>query len=260
MNIHYSRTGIEHLAQNVLKSFDETLVNSDPMAIPIEEVMEFQYKLRIHYVSLSKQGNIHGLTMFDDGTVPTYDPKEKRYVSTPSKAGDIFIEKKLLAKNRVNRLRFTLAHELAHWLIHQENYVEFEKCAYKTSTNSHGAIEREADYLAAALLMPQGRVRVAFKRHKSLVHDAIVPQLSSVFQVSPQAMAFRLSDLNLIGRRYEDVAAERSEHTLRCPRCSSPVCDITSTSKPFAAEAAGIELKILCPRCGDAVNIKLENT
>lgn len=48
-------------------------------------------------------------------------------------------------------------------------------------------------------------MRVAFKRHKSLVQEAIIPQLASIFQVSIQAMALRLRDLNLNGRRYENV-------------------------------------------------------
>lgn len=102
-----------------------------------------------------KYGTIHGMTVFQDGLVPVFDSVSKQYVDRVALAGDIFIEKKLLAKNRVNRLRFTLAHELAHWMIHQEQCKQGNGIACKTSTNSEKLIEREADYLAAALLMPQ---------------------------------------------------------------------------------------------------------
>ncbi len=266
MSKQFTLQGFNKLAQNTLKQFDSKLVDSEPCPIPIDEIMEFQYGLNIRYESLSKTDTIHGITVFDDCLVPIYDFRAKSYVNVAAKAGDIFIERKLLAKNRGNRLRFTLAHELAHWIIHQEEYGNQDDLACKTSSKSVDKMEREADYLAAALLMPEGRLRVAWKRTQGLVHEAKIPQLASMFQVSSQAMALRLSDLNLSGRRYENVTADgqqarhRKTHALRCPHCSSPLGNISASSKPFGAESTGMDLNLFCHHCKHEVCITLENT
>ncbi len=264
MNKKYSRQALDHLAQNVVKGYDPELLLREPCPIPIEELMEFQCELRIRYECLSKNGAIHGMTIFQDGLVPVYDSMKKVYTNTIASVNDVFIDKSLLGKNRVNRLRFTLAHEMAHWLIHQEQCQQESGIACKTSHQFTNQIERDADYLAAAILMPQGRVRVAFKRHKNLIHDAIVHQLAYMFQVSTQAMALRLSDLNLSGRRYESVAVEdyskRKKKNLRCPHCGGPIGEIVSDNKPFGVNSLGLDLNIVCNSCKEEANFLLENT
>ncbi len=178
----------------------------------------------------------------------------------------MFIDRKLLVKNRKNRLRFTLAHELAHWMIHQEEYLKKDDLACQTSSKSANHIEREADYLAAALLMPEGRMRVAWKREKEMVHEAMIHQLATIFHVSPEAMALRLRDLNLSGRRYENVTADNSQprhrktHVIRCPHCSSLIGNIITGSRPFSAESTGMDLNLFCHHCQTEVCIMLENT
>lgn len=97
------------------------------------------------------------------------------------------------------RLRFTLAHELGHFMIHSDYFKGIHELASKTSTDSTVITEREADALAAALLMPKGRVKVAFSRlHHKLKTESVIYQMAGLFNVSAQAMEIRLNKLGLI--------------------------------------------------------------
>ena len=55
-------------------------------------------------------------------------------------------------------LRFSIAHELAHWLIHRKLCSGggiAAALAIKASLGEDSAVERQADILATALLMPK---------------------------------------------------------------------------------------------------------
>lgn len=99
----------------------------------------------------------------------------------------------------MKRLRFILAHELGHWMIHQDYYKEIYELATKTSSDSDIRTEREADSLGTALLMTYGRVKVAFCRLKpKLTKEAAVTHMAQLFNVSVQAKEIRLKTIGLI--------------------------------------------------------------
>ena len=199
MNKTYNTHTIDILAQNALKYYDEELVSGEPQEIPIEELIEFHYGLIVQYKCITKNGTIHGLTVFEDSIIPVYDTKRKRYEANYAKEGTIIIDSGLLASNMNNRLRFTLAHELAHYIIHQDYYRELNELASKASTDSDVKTEREADSLAAALLMPSGRTKVAYNRLKNkLTIKATITQMAKLFNVSTIAMKIRLNTLGLV--------------------------------------------------------------
>lgn len=68
----------------------------------------------------------------------------------------------------LGRLRFTCAHELGHWVLHQKLYSGTgDVAAYKGKTSldeSHGLVEWQADALATALLMPLPQIKRSFYR------------------------------------------------------------------------------------------------
>ncbi len=66
MSKKFSNQGFHKLAQNTVKSYNSKLIDSEPCPIPIDEIMEFQFGLSIRYENLSKNGTIHGITVFDD--------------------------------------------------------------------------------------------------------------------------------------------------------------------------------------------------
>lgn len=91
------------------------------------------------------------------------------------------------------RRRFTLAHELGHWICqHLEGHTAPVYCrAEDTAPNAARALEREANVFAAELLMPEQLVR----REWGMVSTA--GELADRFGVSGVAMQWRLYSFDL---------------------------------------------------------------
>ena len=91
-----------------------------------------------------------------------------------------------------SRRRFTIAHEIGHFVLHSE------RCRPERggAVNEAGRREeREADAFAAELLMPERLVREAVREQGP---DA--PRLAERFEVSRKAMQTRLRGLSLLER------------------------------------------------------------
>ena len=98
----------------------------------------------------------------------------------------------------LNRRRFTIAHELGHFILHSRNkplFVDKKKeVMFRNSESSTGEHmkEREANAFAAAILMPKRLIEQEIENSD----DAdIIEGLARKFKVSTQAMSFRLSNL-----------------------------------------------------------------
>lgn len=89
------------------------------------------------------------------------------------------------------RQRFTLAHELAHYLLHRDLIREgvVDDALYRSNLGDD--MERQADRFAAQLLLPAEEVRRAFSRDKALA------RLAQTFDVSDAALRIRLKELGL---------------------------------------------------------------
>ena len=132
-----------------------------------------------------------------------YDQDEKRYRLIAVKAGTILVEERLCVDRLLGRLRFTCAHELGHWVLHQKLYSGTgDVAAYEGKTSldeSHGLVEWQADALATALLMPLPQIKRSFYRLRAgRSNEQLVAEMAQIFQVSKQAMRIRLETRNLI--------------------------------------------------------------
>ena len=191
-------TTLETIARNELKKFKSSLVVGVPRAVPIEDMVEQYYKLDVEYRFLRKNGSALGCTVFDDTLLPIWNADEKRYELLPVKKGTIVVSATLLNNKSNGRLRFTIAHELAHWLIHRELYAGggiAAASAIKTSLEENHAVERQADVLATALLMPRNQVKRAFYALRGTTDPA--GSLATLFDVSKQAMEIFMKDHHL---------------------------------------------------------------
>lgn len=155
------------------------------------------------YHCLRKNGSILGETIFDEGAAILYDQDEKRYRLIAVKAGTILVEERLCVDRLLGRLRFTCAHELGHWVLHQKLYSGTgDVAAYEGKTSldeSYGLVEWQADALATALLMPLPQIKRSFYRLRAgRSHEHLVAEMARIFQVSKQAMRIRLETRNLI--------------------------------------------------------------
>lgn len=102
----------------------------------------------------------------------------------------------------VGMKNFTIAHELGHWTLHKNLVGKRSK-----------QIEREADWFATCLLMPEKWVRKAFAKLTDwFPAEMKVDSLAKMFCVSRTAMKIRLSqrELKLIYVHFNDYSCYRS--------------------------------------------------
>jgi Zn-dependent peptidase ImmA (M78 family) len=101
------------------------------------------------------------------------------------------------------RRRFTMAHELAHALLHEGQEVRYDqdfRVDFRSGASSLGndVVEMEANFFAASILMPW-----RFLEADPLVAgldfedaEAAVKPLAARYRVSPHAMSIRLGNLS----------------------------------------------------------------
>lgn len=103
-----------------------------------------------------------------------------------------------------HRQRFTIAHEIGHYLLHRETgnlFVDSTLTFYRDDSSADGVYQQEieANAFAAALLMPAGILKKALDdREIDLYDERTVWKLASTFGVSQQALTIRLVKLGLV--------------------------------------------------------------
>jgi Zn-dependent peptidase ImmA (M78 family) len=105
------------------------------------------------------------------------------------------------------RQRFTIAHETGHYVLHKDQTELFIDKKYSSvfyrdnrSSEAEYTRELEANAFAAALLMPIDMLREEIsKRDFDLTEEDSLTSLARLFQVSRQAMAYRLANSGIFG-------------------------------------------------------------
>lgn len=99
-----------------------------------------------------------------------------------------------------NRVRFTIAHELGHYILHSKEQPVFidkqPKVMYRNVNSTTGELykEREANAFAASLLMPRHLINEEINNVPNSAEEAI-KYLAKKFKVNEQAMSYRLANL-----------------------------------------------------------------
>lgn len=150
-----------------LRILEENFINSPP--VPVRDLLEFAG------LGLIK-------SEFNDGGI----------------SGVINLEKKYLYVNindSVERQRFTIAHELGHWILHKNEMESFKEMAvlYRRplGIEDNDIWEQEANCFAANLLVPEKMLRVIIaeiKKDYSYIDDAF---LAERFEVSRPVIGYR---------------------------------------------------------------------
>jgi len=108
------------------------------------------------------------------------------------------------------RQRFTIAHELGHFLLHlpegNQDTVFLDKDfivkyrSNKAYTETEMRQEQEANTFAASVLMPKELIfkTLARKDMQKLSETDLIETLAQIFEVSVPAMTFRLSNLSIL--------------------------------------------------------------
>ena len=110
------------------------------------------------------------------------------------------------------RQRFTIAHEIGHYELHRHRMAVFIDKQFLgpmfavfrdgKSATGEDQREREANAFAAGLLMPERLVMQAVTHLRADVEDeSVIEELARHFDVSRQAMTFRVANLMSGARR-----------------------------------------------------------
>lgn len=128
-----------------------------------------------------------GLTV----TKATLGPKVSGLIQ-PSETAPSGYEIKVNRYELPERQRFTIAHEIAHYLLHREHIGRgiVDNVLYRSNLGSR--IETEANQLAAEIIMPRALVRDRIKEEASSIDNALAENLAQEFRVSTPAMRVRL--------------------------------------------------------------------
>ena len=111
------------------------------------------------------------------------------------------------------RRRFTIAHELGHFMLHEGQEVRYDRdfrVSLRSDESSAGTNieEVEANFFAASLLMPDRMLSTDSRARSIDLEDADgVKDIARAYGVSPQAMTLRLA--RLIDRRGRSALAGR---------------------------------------------------
>lgn len=103
-----------------------------------------------------------------------------------------------------NRQRFSIAHELGHYLLHPEDgtvFVDRSPVFFRDRASSSGIRQQEIDAnaFAAELLMPEEDLNAQLNgRPIDAFDDVSVRRLAARFGVSAQALTIRLTRLDLV--------------------------------------------------------------
>jgi Zn-dependent peptidase ImmA (M78 family) len=227
---------LEVYAENIVWDFAPELLNS-PGPIDADKFVEFYLGLTVDCRRISHRKQILGMTAFSDGTVEILNEETGAVEDLPVTAGTVIIDTSLETKRNAPRRRFTMTHEGCHWMLHRKAFAEdnpfgpagiYEnrylatkegRVDYSRSTDERTDInmmERQADFLSAAILMPRPALRKAFRTffgyyndtpHRIVLganpmDDAYARQLpeyiAKIFDVSKRAALIRLEKLTAI--------------------------------------------------------------
>lgn len=160
---------------------DNIFSDNDEIRLPvdIENIID---KLKIDLVNYTFEDDISGVLVLNEGQ-PTIGVNQ--------------------GHSEVRR-RFTIAHELGHFVLHKGKGEMFmDKVLFRKSSQEYNVrdekMEKEANYFAANILMPEKVVRKLFAASISdFYDDSTIQDLAKKFKVSSSAMTYRLINLGLI--------------------------------------------------------------
>jgi len=227
---------LDEYAEELIKDFAPELLHT-PDALDVDRFIEYYLNLTVDYQRLCINRKILGVTVFNDGVLDIVCSETNQPQKIAVKAGTIILDPSLLTKRNIPRMRFTMLHEGSHWLLHRKafaednpfvpvNTCEGQLIAAKTGRVDYSRskkertdtdrMERQADFLASAIIMNRSALRVAFKdffsfydeKPRRIIRDAspiddtyakLLPEyIAKTFNVSKRAALIRLEKLTAI--------------------------------------------------------------
>lgn len=145
---------------------------------------------------ISKAQEYNILVQADNPDSPMLNVGESGMISKDGEHVSIYYD----ATENMERQRFTIAHELGHYVSGHlvGDTIMFRDGRKSYSRNNYDLEEYEANNYAAELLMP--KYKVDFLIEQENITD--VGELARIFRVSPTAMMIRLKNLGWVNNEY----------------------------------------------------------
>ena len=226
---HLSRQEIEEIAHRIVTMYchlpehqDRPFYKVDP-----ETMIRKVLGLNIGYEHLSREGDILGLTAFEEVGVEVYDDHGRSYLYLLD-GSTVLVEKSLkMNRRQAGRCNFSLMHEGAHQVFHMlypnaygDGGTEVTVHPYRRGSERKGPIEDweewQANALAAAMLLPasvveQGMYFFGIPQRIQKLDHLLDPDIFEKFYnlatflgVSRQVLAFRMKRLGFLREDYLD--------------------------------------------------------
>ena len=175
--------GVTRRAEELLDAVPEWIWDGESLPVPVEDIADSHCGLYVRDVDDMAQA---------PGCPRVGDERTISGLLLPSR-GEIWVNADE-ARQWPPRRRFTIGHELGHWILHQDEQTSLF-CRHGTIDPAERpaerppleTIEQEANWFAASLLMPAGLVRLHYERTGG-DHAA----LCRIFNCSGAAMGRRL--------------------------------------------------------------------
>lgn len=174
-----SKDEMEVIAEIIIKDYNDKILD-EPGVLDVEHFSECYAGLGMDYKDLTHNQSILGMIVFNDCYIPVYDAENNKAKRIPVDEGTILIDNSLLNDDQLRRGRFTLGHEISHWILHRQIYMmnkdqlslfdylpeqkqpvikcrttDIECTGRKHFASDDDWMEWQADYMASALLMPK---------------------------------------------------------------------------------------------------------
>ena len=218
MSSYISNRELDELGDGLVRRFlERSGVRGAERCIDIVGLANF-LGLDIVYEKFAEQ-DMDKIGFLADGKTPLKIVRDSRIVSFLFPLGTIVLDLFLQRDRESGRCRFTIAHEIAHFVINRHRpAAEFHRVfdAEKNYTlaemSEHfNLIESQADRLAAAILMPQitvNRALMDFHKGRRIIvygqsvfaekEQKVISKMAAQVGVSYTAMLIRLRQFNLL--------------------------------------------------------------
>ena len=225
--LFYSRETMERWADSINKTyFPERLDKATPL--DSYNLLE-KLGLEVEWKYLSPNLDIQGAIFFDGGTwlvwdKGTYEEGDKPHKEAFNKR-TIVINAILSEAKYKKKERFVVGHEVTHWIkdidyftAHPVDQVlacskeHYEKTYWNRDMSERDIIERQCNYMNAALQMPRHLIKKEFfklLRYKNIPDEPIkykgymkgcISKLAEGFELNFNPVLYRLYDLNVLAR------------------------------------------------------------
>ena len=233
-----SNAAIEDTVDGILRGFDGSLLEV-PKALDVDRFVEEYLGIDLDYPCLSHSGFIFGKTIFRPTLVAIFDKERGIADEIPIHSPTILIDNRLNEKGKENLYRSTVMHESAHYVLHQDYYLQdpgymdqgfepFTNCSDTDICGSDGKkklvtardfLEHHAKFASAAFLMNRSAmiklctdasvIRDAYRRDPEFPNSELAAIVAETFKVSEESARIRMKILNLkiTGEKIEDLSA-----------------------------------------------------